>query len=95
MLTVKESEVDLLAEMIANINRWLVALGWNAQMYHFTQELLRITLRGGDTTQLLACCQRWQLFIAPYMAQREEADAVQQFVNIVRADLCIDIQVVG
>lgn len=90
----KESEVDLLAEMIANIERWMVARGWNAQLYHFNQELLRAALRGSDATQIFALVQRWRSFLAPYMAQ-EEAEAAQQFVSIVRVDPCIDIQVVG
>ena len=88
--TLKESDVDMLAEMAANIQRWLVAAGLNAQLYHFNQEYLRQIERGANAEQLNALLSRWRLIIVPFM---QEATA-PKFVSVETAELPIHVQVI-
>lgn len=90
-ITLNEADVDMLAEMAANIQRWLVAAGLNAQLYHFNQEYLRLIQRGADTKQLTALLSRWRLIIVPYM---QEAVAPKQFVTVEAAELPVHVQVI-
>jgi len=86
----KESEVDMFAEMAANIQRWLILKGLNAQLYHFNQEYLRLVERGANAKQIDALLSRWRLIIVPFML---EAVAPKSFVNVEAADSLVNIPV--
>lgn len=89
----REAQLDIIAEKNANIQRWLFALGFNAQLYHFNQELLRVAQRSnGDTGPLSALAQRWETFLAPYMAQHEAA-CKSTIASVVAVDHLTDIEV--
>lgn len=87
-----EAQRDILAEQCANVERWLFALGLNAQLYQFNQELIRVALRSnGDAKDLFPMVQRWRNFLAPYMAQHEaKCKAAAQVVHV---DHLADIEV--
>ena len=83
-----ESDVDMLAEMAANIQRWLITSGLNAQLYHFNQEYLRLIERGADAQQINALLSRWRLIIVPHMQQA----LAPKFVSV-ETEPVIDIQI--
>lgn len=90
---VNQSEVDALANMAATLQGWMVVLGWNAQLYHFNQEYLKVSL-GGDLAKVRAMLGRWEAFIAPHKAQRDGLLSASSFITIEMAEPILDIQVV-